>query len=377
MALSLIEGNEAIGRGAIAAGCRFFAGYPITPATTILNTMLTLLPPLGGICLQAEDEIASIGACLGASMAGLKVMTATSGPGISLYSEHISFAIGSEIPIVIVDVQRLGPSTGSATRGADGDINFLRWGNSGGMPVVVLAPVDVADCFTLTIHAFNLAEKYRCPVFIASNKEIAMTRESVSEDALEKPDIIARKQPPDDIPFLPFQVRANQSVPDFLPIGANVPVRQTSSTHGPDGYITTDQIQISRMLKRLRAKLESAVAEFSFYELLTAEKSETLLISYGVTARAAKAVYKELKNSPQPVSLLILKTLWPVPAEVISSAAKDCKRVVVVEMNLGQYVGEIRRILVDKPVEFYGQMDGRLISPLKIKETIFDGQLTK
>jgi 2-oxoglutarate ferredoxin oxidoreductase subunit alpha len=377
MALSLIEGNEAIGRGAIAAGCRFFAGYPITPATTILNTMLTLLPPLGGICLQAEDEIASIGACLGASMAGLKVMTATSGPGISLYSEHISFAIGSEIPIVIVDVQRLGPSTGSATRGADGDINFLRWGNSGGMPVVVLAPVDVADCFTLTIHAFNLAEKFRCPVFIASNKEIAMTRESVSEDALEKPDIIARQQSPDDIPFLPFQVRANQSVPDFLPIGANVPVRQTSSTHGPDGYITTDQIQISRMLKRLRAKLESAVAEFSFYELLTAEKSETLLISYGVTARAAKAVYKELKNSPQPVSLLILKTLWPVPTEVISSAAKDCKRVVVIEMNLGQYVGEIRRILVDKPVEFYGQMDGRLISPLKIKETIFDGQLTK
>ena len=204
-----------------------------------------------------------------------------------------------------------------------------------------------------------------------------MTRESVSEDALEKPDIIARQQPPDDIPFLPFQVRANQSVPDFLPIGANVPVRQTSSTHGPDGYITTDQIQISRMLKRLRAKLESAVAEFSFYELLTAEKSETLLISYGVTARAAKAVYKELKSSPQPVSLLILKTLWPVPAEVISSAAKDCKRVVVIEMNLGQYVGEIRRILVDKPVEFYGQMDGRLISPLKIKETIFDGQLTK
>jgi len=373
MALSLIEGNEAVGRGAIAAGCRFFAGYPITPATTILNTMLTRLPPLGGICLQAEDEIASIGACLGASMAGLKVMTATSGPGISLYSEQISFAIGSEIPIVIVDVQRLGPSTGSATRGADGDINFLRWGNSGGMPVVVLAPVDVADCFTLTIHAFNLAERFRCPVFIASNKEIAMTRESVNEDALEKPAIIDRRPPPDNIPFLPFQVSPDQSVPDFLPIGAKTPVRQTSSTHGPNGYITTDQIQISQTLKRLKAKLESAVAEFSFYELLPAENSETLLISYGVTARAAKAVYKELKNSAQPVSLLILKTLWPVPVEVIRRAAKGFKRVVMVEMNLGQYVAEIRRILPDKPVEFYGQMDGRLISPHKIKETIIDG----
>ena len=136
MSLTLLEGNEAIARGAVAAGCRFFAGYPITPATTILNAMLSLLPPLGGICLQGEDEIASIGACLGASMAGCKVMTATSGPGISLYSEQISFAVGSEIPLVIVDVQRLGPSTGSATRGADGDVNFLRWGNSGGMTVL-------------------------------------------------------------------------------------------------------------------------------------------------------------------------------------------------------------------------------------------------
>ena len=373
MALSLIEGNQAIGRGAIAAGCRFFAGYPITPATTILNTMLTLLPPLGGVCLQAEDEIASIGACLGASMAGLKVMTATSGPGISLYSEHISFAVGSEIPIVIVDVQRLGPSTGSATRAADGDINFLRWGNSGGMPVVVLAPVDVADCFTLTIHAFNLAERFRCPVFIASNKEIAMTRESVDEDALEKPELINRKQPPDGTPFLPFQVKANQCVPDFLPIGAAIPVRQTSSTHGANGYITTDQIEISQILKRLNTKLESAVAEFSFYDLLPADKSKTLLICYGVTARAAKAVYKELKDTGMPVSLLILKTLWPVPVEVIRRAAKGFKRIVVVEMNLGQYVREIKRILADRRVDFYGQMDGRLITPLKIKETVIDG----
>ena len=351
----------------------FFAGYPITPATTVLNTMLSLLPPQGGICLQAEDEIASIGACLGASMTGLKVMTATSGPGISLYSEQISFAVGSEIPIVIVDVQRLGPSTGSATRGADGDINFLRWGNSGGLPVVVLAPVTVADCFTLTIHAFNLAEKFRCPVFIASNKEIAMTRESVDQKALEIPSLIDRQKPQDDRPFLPFQVRANQHVPDFLPIGADVPVRQTSSTHGVDGYITTDQSEISRMLARLKTKLEQSVSAFSFYELLTARRSETLLISYGVTARAAKAVYKELKNSAHPVSLLILKTLWPVPADVICQTAKDFQRIVVVEMNLGQYVQEIKGLLAGRRVDFYGQMDGRLITPQKIKETIRNG----
>lgn len=184
MSLVLMEGNEAIGRGAMAAGCRFFAGYPITPATTIYNTMLKLLPPQGGIYLQGEDEIASIGFCLGAAMAGMKTMTATSGPGISLYSEQISFAIGSEIPIVIIDVQRLGPSTGSATKGADGDIQFLQWGNSGGFPVIVLAPVDVKDCFVLTMQAFNLAEQFRCPVFVAANKEISMTRETFDPDDL-------------------------------------------------------------------------------------------------------------------------------------------------------------------------------------------------
>jgi 2-oxoglutarate ferredoxin oxidoreductase subunit alpha len=373
MSLSLMEGNEAIARGALTAGCRFFAGYPITPASTVLNYMLNLLPPVGGVCLQAEDEIASIGACLGASMSGLKVMTATSGPGISLYSEQISFAVGSEIPIVIVDVQRLGPSTGSATRGADGDVNFLRWGNSGGMPVIVLAPVNAADCFTLTVQAFNLAEKFRCPVFIASNKEIAMTRESVDIDALQIPDLVNRTTSPEDKPFLPFQVREGQTVCDFLPIGGIVPVRQTSSTHGENGYITTDQTEIARVLLRLKTKLEIAVDSFSFYELFAADQSDTLIITYGVTARAAKSVYKELRDTGHPVCLLILKTLWPVPEEVIRRAAESVKRVVVVEMNLGQYVREIERILCQKKVEFCGQMDGWLISPDKIKEAVTNG----
>ncbi len=373
MSLCLMEGNEAIARGAMAAGCRFFAGYPITPATTILNYMLNMLPPVGGVCLQAEDEIASIGACLGASMSGLKVMTATSGPGISLYSEQISFAVGSEIPIVIIDVQRLGPSTGSATRGADGDINFLRWGNSGGMPVIVLAPVTAADCFTLTVHAFNLAEKYRCPVFIASNKEIAMTRESVDVDVLEIPEIVNRTAPPAGRPFLPFQASEGQTVCDFLPIGGNVPVRQTSSTHGENGYITTDQAEIERILLRLKAKLESAVDSFSFFELFSADQSDTLIVAYGVTARAAKSVYKELRDTDKGVHLLILKTLWPLPEDVIRRAAETVKRVVVVEMNLGQYVREIERILADKKIDFCGQMDGWLISPEKIKEAVTNG----
>jgi 2-oxoglutarate ferredoxin oxidoreductase subunit alpha len=370
MAFCFMEGNEAIAWGAVASGCRFFAGYPITPATTIFNTLLKLLPPSGGICLQGEDEIASIGYCLGASMAGLKVMTATSGPGISLYSEHISFAIGSEIPIVIVDVQRLGPSTGSATRGADGDIQFLRWGNSGGLPVIVLAPVDVKDCYFLTTQAFNLAETFRCPVFIASNKEIALTRENMDIHAMAKPEIIERSVPPPGKPFVPFEISKGQLTPYFLPIGGHVPVRQTSSTHGPDGYITTDPDKIGKIQERLKTKLVSTVSRFSFHEAYLEEGADTLLLTYGITSRAASDVYHAQKKHGRPVSLLILKTLWPVPQDLIRENAQNVSRVVVVEMNLGQYVREIERILPDKKVEFLGQMDGRLISPERIREDI-------
>jgi 2-oxoglutarate ferredoxin oxidoreductase subunit alpha len=373
MGLSLMEGNEAIAWGAVEAGCRYFAGYPITPATTIFNTMLQLLPPLGGIVIQGEDEIASMGSCLGASMTGLKAMTATAGPGLSLYSEHISFAVGSEIPIVIVVVQRLGPSTGSATRGADGDIQFMRWGSSGGLPVVVLAPVDVKDCFSLTINAFNLAETYRVPVFIASNKEIAMTRESVDLDAIQRPEIVNRTAPSPGKPFLPFGVPEGGSVPHFLAIGDRILVRQTSSTHGADGYITTDYNEIGGNQERLKAKLESAVDRFSFHEAFMAQEADTLLVTYGVTARAAKEVRKVLAADGIPISLLILKTLWPVPEALIRDKAEKVKRVVVVEMNTGQYVGEVKRVLGDKKVDFFGQMDGRLISPNQIREVIRHG----
>jgi 2-oxoglutarate ferredoxin oxidoreductase subunit alpha len=372
-----MEGNEAIGWGAVAAGCNFFAGYPITPATTIYNTMLKLLPPAGGVCLQGEDEIASIGFCLGAAMAGMKTMTATSGPGISLYSEQISFAIGSEIPLVIVDVQRLGPSTGSATKGADGDVQFLRWGNSGGLPVIVLAPVDVKDCYTLTVQAFNLAERYRCPVFVAANKEISMTRETLDLEGLELPDIAERRAadaaPDADAAFLPFGVSEGQLVPDFLPIGGERLVRQTSSTHGADGYITTDPEEIAAMQARLEAKLTRSVSEFSYFDEYLVPGADTLVIAYGVTARAAKVALRRLEERGTSASLLVLKTLWPVPEALIREKAAPHKRVVMAEMNLGQYVRELQRLLPGKPVAFLGQMNGELIKPGQIMEVIANG----
>ena len=370
MGLTLLEGNEVVAWAAYEAGCRFFAGYPITPATTIFNTMLRLLPPEGGIVLQGEDEIASMGYCLGASMSGWKAMTATSGPGISLYSEHVSFAIGSEIPLVIVDVQRLGPSTGSATRGADGDIQFMRWGNSGGLPVIVLAPEDVSDCFPVTMRAFNLAEQYRCPVFIASNKEIGLTSESVDFEALERVPVVDRLSLPGREPFVPFQPAPGSDVPYFLPIGGQTLVRQTSSTHGENGYITTDPSAIRAANDRLERKLNANIDSFSYYREELVENAEALVVTYGVTARAAQLACRELNDRGRGANLLVLKTLWPVPERVILRAAAKVKKVLVVEMNQGQYALEVERVLKQHNVEFAGGMDGRLITPSQILEAV-------
>ena len=352
--------------GAIYAGCRFFAAYPITPATSLFAAMLEKLPGMGGVVMQGEDEIASIGYCLGASMAGMKGMTATSGPGISLYSENISFAIAGEIPLVIVDVMRQGPSTGSATRGADGDIQFMRWGSSGGLPVIVLAPVDVRDCFTLTVHAFNLAEQFRCPVFLASNKEVAMTRETLDPLALVKPPVRERTRHISG-PFLPFATKTGDDVPAFLPIGGAIPVRQTSSTHGAGGFITTDPAVIEATIERLQRKIASRTDTFSFFELQKRRGARTLIVAYGVTARAAQAAcHILLREKGIPISLLILKTLWPPLENVLINAALVAKRVLVVEMNTGQYVHEVRRVLGGARVDFFGKMNGELITPLEI-----------
>jgi len=181
--IEFLEGNDAVVRAALDAGCTFFAGYPITPATSILTGMMRALPEVGGVAVQCEDEIASIGMCIGAAMTGQKCLTATSGPGMSLYSENLGLAQMGETPLVIVDVQRQGPATGSATKGADGDILFLRWGTSGGLPLIVLSPESVQECYTLTRAAFDLAERYRTPVILASQTEVGLTRERVDLEA--------------------------------------------------------------------------------------------------------------------------------------------------------------------------------------------------
>ena len=366
--IEFIEGNDAVVRGAMDAGCRFFAGYPITPASSILAGMVRELPKKGGIAVQAEDEIASMGFCIGASMGGLKSMTATSGPGLSLYSENIGLAIMGETPLVIVDVQRQGPSTGSATKGADSDIQFVRWGTSGGFPVVALAPTTVEECYLLTIHAFNISETLRIPVFLMSNKELGQLRERVDLDGLEKPPILERIKIDDDAgDFVPHLFHDPGDVPLMSDFGGKHTVRYTTSMHYKNGFITKRPEEIAEMMEHLSQKIISRRKELEFVQKDTEKGADTLIISYGVTARSSREAVSALRKRGKKISHLIIHSIWPVPEEAIKESARDCKKVVVPEMNLGQYVREIERVLYGAggkvdiiPVN---KMDTTLISP--------------
>lgn len=367
MGVEFIEGNEAIARAAVKAGCNFFAGYPITPASTILTHMLHLLPPRGGVAIQGEDEIASIGFCIGAAMAGSKAMTATSGPGISLYSENIGLAIIGETPLVIVDVQRQGPATGSATKGADGDIQFARWVTSGGLPIIALCPATVGEAYELTYRAFNLAEAYRAPVFILSNKEVSMTAEVVDLDAIELPPLVERKRPPSGIDYRPHAFEHVNEVPALSDFGGEYVTRYTTSTHDKSGLLTADPELIQEMIDHYAAKIQSAADEIALYRYDPQDGADTLVISYGVTSRAANLAVRQARSQGRRISSLTLQTLFPVPEAALRRAMDGMCRVVVPEMNLGQYRLEVERLAPPgAQVVGVNRMDTTLLSPAEI-----------
>jgi len=368
--IEFLEGNDAVVRGALDAGCRFFAGYPITPASSILAGMMRELPPVGGVAIQAEDEIAAIGFCIGASMAGWKTLTATSGPGISLYSENIGLAIMGETPLVIVDVQRLGPATGGATSGAEGDIQFLRWATSGGLPVIVLSPSTVAECYALTIHAFNLAERFRVPVFLASSKEVGMTRERVDLTRAERPPVLERRRAAAGDEFVPYRVGHPAEVPPMADIGGSHLVRYTTSMHDERGHITRDPHKIQRKVGHLEAKIAAAAGEIAMVREDLAPGAEDLVVAYGVTARSAREAVGEARARGRRVSLLTLQMLFPVPEGAIRRALAGARRVIVPEMNLGQYRLEIERLAGGRDVVGVHRMDSQLISPAQILEAL-------
>jgi 2-oxoglutarate ferredoxin oxidoreductase subunit alpha len=372
MKVGFYSGNDMLARGALHAGCRFFAGYPITPATSILVEMVNELPRHGGIAIEAEDEIAAIGFCIGAAMAGEKAMTATSGPGISLYSENIGLAIAAEIPLVIVDVQRHGPATGSATQTAQGDVQFVRWVTSGGMPAVALCPTTAAECFTLAVEAFNLAERLRAPVFLLSDKELALTKERVDLDALVVPEVEERVRAPREQQET-YRFVESAEVPAMTHFDGDRLTRYTTSTHDARAYLTTDTAEIGRFIEHLDRKISARARELERVVWDPQPGARELLVSYGSTARSARAAVRVLRADGGCISHLVIHSLWPLPEHALRSALEGIERVVVPEMNLGLYRREIERLVAGQAeVVGVNRMDTRLITPQQI---IDDGGL--
>ncbi|MEM2105926.1 MAG: 2-oxoacid:acceptor oxidoreductase subunit alpha [Candidatus Bathyarchaeia archaeon] len=334
------QGNEACAEAAIIAGCRFFAGYPITPASELFEHMAKRLPQVGGITIQMEDEMASLGAVIGASWTGNKAMTATSGPGFSLMQELIGYAFMTETPCVIADMQRAGPSTGQATKCGQGDVMQARWGTHGDYSAIVLAPNSVQEMFTLTIKAFNYAEKYRTPVILLADEIVAHMREQVIVPPIESIEIINRRKPKaGEKAFF-----GSQEIPPMPSVGEGYNVIVTGSTHDEYGVRSTaNPIVHRRLVERLNSKIQNHVEEIADYESYNVDKCRIGIVAFGCTSRA---IYEATENAEKMgirTGYVRLRTLWPFPEQIIGKIAKSAKKIIVPEMNLKQVFYEVER----------------------------------
>jgi 2-oxoglutarate ferredoxin oxidoreductase subunit alpha len=365
-----MQGDEACAEGALAAGCRFFAGYPITPATEIAEILARRLPQVGGKFIQMEDEIGSIAAVIGASVGGAKAMTATSGPGFSLMQENIGYAAMAEIPCVIVDVQRLGPSTGRPTSPAQGDVMQARWGTHGDHPMIALSPSSVRETFDLTVQAFNFAEQYHTPVILLMDEVIGHMRERVE---LPDPATIKRVEragttvPPEW--YKPYE-NFPADVPPLVPFGEGYRYHITGLHHDERGYPTERPDEVQPWLERIVRKIERSLSDILLYDQDGIEDAETLVIAYGGTARSARHAVELARERGRKVGFLKLKTIWPFAEEVVEHAAERLHHVVVPEMNLGQLVLEVERVVGRHKVRRVNRADGEMIQPAEILAAI-------
>lgn len=363
----LMQGNEACAEGALAAGVRFFAGYPITPSTEIAEILAERLPLLGGKFIQMEDEIASMAAVIGASLAGVKAITVTSGPGFSLKQENIGFAAMAEVPCVVVNVQRTGPSTGVPTAAGQGDVLQARWGTHGDHPVIALCPSCVRETFELTVTAVNLSEKYRVPVILLMDEVIAHMREKVELPSPGEIKVIDRKKPrtpPEK--FVPYQPDAD-GVPPMANFGEGYRYHVTGLIHDKMGFPTNKGPEIAGLVTRLTGKIEQNAADIIRWEGLYLEDAEVVVVAYGCVARPAREAVKKLRREGLNVGLFRPVTLWPFPAAEIAKLASRARGLVVAELNLGQLKLEVERASQGKTgVHFVGRVDGELLTPREI-----------
>jgi 2-oxoglutarate ferredoxin oxidoreductase subunit alpha len=366
------QGNQACAEAAITAGCRFFAGYPITPASEIGEHLALRLPQEDGIAIQMEDELAALGAVVGASWAGAKAMTATSGPGFSLMQENIGYAFMTETPCVIVNVQRVGPSTGQATKCGQGDVMQARWGTHGDYASIVLSPNSVQEMFDLTIKAFNLAEKYRTPVILLADEIVAHMREPVTVPPSAKIDIVDRKKPkPTDKAFF-----GSKEIPPMPSLGQGFNVAVTGSTHNEYGIrYTADPAVHRHLVERLVEKIRKNATEILDVEDYNAKECEAGVISYGCASRAVYETVNLAKKRGINLGFLRLKTIWPFPDDIIQTIAKNAKILFVPEMNLGQIFYEVERAVHGAvpviPVNKIG--GGEMTTPEELLAKIVEG----
>jgi 2-oxoglutarate ferredoxin oxidoreductase subunit alpha len=337
------SGDEACAEGAIAAGCRFFAGYPITPATEIAERMSERLPEVGGTYIQMEDEMASMAAVLGGSWGGIKSMTATSGPGFSLMMENIGLGAMLETPCVVVDMQRAGPSTGLPTMNAQGDMMQARWGSHGVYSIIALSPSSPQEIFDLTIKAFNLSEKYRVPVLLMSEEAIGHMYEKVTIPPADKIKIISRRKPTVSREnYLPYKADTDL-IPPMANAGEGYRFHATGLTHDERGYpVMTAEVQ-DKLVRRLVDKIEKNRKDIIAYEEAGTEDADIIVCSYGVSARVATIAIENARKSGIKVGLLRLITVWPFPQDKIRELAKNVKAFIVPEVNYGQISLEVER----------------------------------
>jgi 2-oxoglutarate ferredoxin oxidoreductase subunit alpha len=363
--VQFLMGDEASADGAIAAGCNFFAGYPITPASELMERMVHRLKEIGGEFIQMEDEIGSISAMIGASWAGAKAMTSTSGPGFSLMMEGIGYAALTETPIVIVDVQRAGPATGQATRPGSGDTMQVRFGSHGDYEIIALSPWSVQEMFDLTISAFNLSEAYRVPAFVMADEVIGHLREKVVV-----PDVIERWRRPAILNLPPFDTNDEDGVPPMPIFGQGQKLLVTGSTHNGWGFRKTQDSSVhQRLVERLVNKIRRNAERIVRWETYFNNDAEMLFVAYGFTARATLDVVRTLRDQGVKAGLFRPITLWPFPEEALRKAAQGAKSVIVPEMNWGQIAREVERIL-HRSVLPIPQVDGEGMRPETILQAL-------
>lgn len=359
------SGNDAVTEGAIAAGCRFYSGYPITPSSEIMQRISLRFKDVDGVFVQMEDEIASISSVIGAAWAGAKAMTATSGPGFSLMQEAIGYAAFTETPLVIVDIQRAGPSTGQATRVGSGDLMQARWGSHGDYQIIALAPWSVQEMYDQTIDAFNLAEQYRVPVFVMGEQAIGHLKERI--DVKAKVRVCNRKK---KAGAPPFGTEADDGIPPMPTYGEGEKILVTGSTHDEYGFRKTDTGSVhAKLVDRINKKILNNREKIVETEQYHIDDAEVVIVSYGFSARSSLFAVNYLRKEGKKVGLLRLKTIWPFADRIVREIGGFAKKLFVPEMNMGQMAGEIMKY-ADCEVIPLNQTDGEIIHPHRIIEEL-------